>query len=482
MTRPRLGVAALVITASVGSSVLYTSTPMSPAGPKTVLAETNLVDTESWIMGGSGLPIPPPSYLDALSARYIDPTPPFFAGQPQFAVDATNPLFTPEGLYPNSGVKSLELDPSLAQGLSILHNTINNEIAEGNNLVVLGYSQSATISTLEMRDLLALPPAEQPTPDQLSFVLLGDPNLPNGGLFERFNLPAFDSFPTIPSLGITFSGATPADTPWETAIYTMEYDGYADFPRYPINLLADLNAVLGIQYVHTIYPSLTDEQLASAIELPVSADYTGNTDYFMIPDENLPLLQPLLSIPVIGQPLYDLLEPDMRILVNLGYGSITNGWDPGPANVPAPFELFPTNLDPAEVLTALQNGAQQGFQDFINDLGSLSSADFGAAAPTVVLDELPSFTEIVNAISSAAASAYATLLPTADLLNALLIETPAYAATVFADELAAGDLVDAIGLPIAGLFGLGSIALGFEYIVIAGAAAEIAADFQSLFS
>ncbi|MCV7060859.1 hypothetical protein H7I76_10660 [Mycolicibacterium vaccae] len=140
--------------------------------------------------------------------------------------------------------------------------------------------------------------------------------------------------------------------------------------------------------------------------------------------------------------------------------------------MPAPFELFPTNLDPAEVLTALQNGAQQGFQDFINDLGSLSSADFGAAAPTVVLDELPSFTEIVNAISSAAASAYATLLPTADLLNALLIETPAYAATVFADELAAGDLVDAIGLPIAGLFGLGSIALGFEYIVTPGSCGD----------
>lgn len=484
MTRPRLGslgVVPLAITTSVALSLMSTITATSAAGPKTVLAEANLVDTESWIMGGSGLPIPPQSYLDALSARYIDPMPPFFAGQPQFPVDVTNPLFTPEGLYPNSGVKSLELDPSLAQGLSILDNTITNEIAEGNNLVVLGYSQSATISTLEMRDLLALPPADQPTADQLSFVLLGDPNLPNGGLFERFNLPTFDSYPTIPSLGITFNGATPADTPWETAIYTMEYDGYADFPRYPINLLADLNAVLGIQYVHTIYPSLTDEQLASAIELPVTADYTGNTHYFMIPDENLPLLQPLLSIPVIGQPLYDLLEPDMRILVNLGYGSITNGWDPGPANVPTPFALFPTNLDPAEVLTALQNGAQQGFQDFIDDLGSLSSADLGAAAPTVV-DELPSFTDIVNAISSAAASAYATLLPTADLLNALLIETPAYAATVFADELAAGDIVDAIGLPIAGLFGLGSIAIGYEYIVIAGAAAEIAADFQSLFS
>jgi hypothetical protein len=52
-----------------------------------------------------------------------------------------------------------------------------------------------------MRDLLALPPADQPTPDQLSFVLLGDPNNPNGGMFERFDLPTFGSYPSIASLG-----------------------------------------------------------------------------------------------------------------------------------------------------------------------------------------------------------------------------------------------------------------------------------------
>ena len=449
-------------------------------GPKTVLAEPKLVDTESWIMGGSGLPIPPQSYLDALSALYIDPAQPYFEGQPQFPVDATNPLYTPEGLYPNSGVNSLELDTSLAQGVTILNSTIGSQIADGNNLVVLGYSQSATISTMEMRDLLALPSADQPGADQLSFVLLGDPNNPDGGLFERFDLPVFGTdYPTLASMGITFNGATPADTPWDTAIYTLEYDGYADFPRYPIDVLSDLNATLGIEYEHTIYPDLTAAQLASAIELPVTADYASNTDYFMIPSAELPLLEPLQSIPVIGQPLYDLLEPDMRILVNLGYGSITDGWDSGPANVATPFELFPSDLNFGDVLTALENGAQQGIQDFVDDLGSLSSADSGTAALST-LDSLPSFTDIVDAISSAASSAYGALLPTADLINALLTTAPAYSATVFADELAAGDPTDAIGLPIAGLLGLGSIALGYEYIVIEGVAAAINADFASL--
>lgn len=485
-TRRSLGAVPAAIAAAATLGVLPALHPTSATGWTTVLAQTQLLDTESWIMGGSGIPIPPQSYLDGVSNLFIDPTAPWFDGQPVFPVDAMNGLFTPEGLYPNSGVKSLELDTSLAQGVSILHQTIDKEIAAGNDLVVLGASQSATISTMVMRDLLALPPDQQPTADQLAFVLLGDPNNPNGGLFERMNVFTDGGYPSIPSLGITFNGATPAETPWDTAIYTGEYDGYADFPRYPINLLADLNAVLGIVYVHTTYPTMTPEQLASAIELPVSEDYAGNTHYFMIPTETLPLLAPLQSIPVIGQPLYDLLEPDMRILVNLGYGSITNGWDAGPADIATPYSLFPTDLDWGEVLTALGNGAQEGIHNFINDLSNLSLPSvtdlLGTTAGDVAAFSLPSFTDIVNAFTSATSSAYAALLPTADLINALLTTAPAYAANLFAQEIGSGDIVDALGMPIAGLLGLGSIALGFEYIVINQALSEITADFQGLFS
>lgn len=481
------GAVPAAIAAAVALAVLPVLHPVSATtGTRTLPAPAKLLDTESWIMGGSGIPIPPQSYLDSVSELFINPAAPWFAGQPLFPVAAMNGLFTPEGLYPNSGVKSLELDTSLAQGVSILHQTIDKEIAAGNDLVVLGASQSATISTMVMRDLLALPPHQQPTADQLAFVLLGDPNNPNGGLFERMNVFTDGGYPTIPSLGITFNGATPAEIPWHTAIYTGEYDGYADFPRYPINLLADLNAVLGIVYVHTTYPSMTPEQLASAIALPVSDGYNGNTEYFMIPTETLPLLAPLQSIPVIGQPLYDLLEPTTRILVNLGYGSITNGWDPGPADIATPYSLFPTDLDWGEVLTALGNGARQGINDFISDLSNLSFPSaaelLGAPAADIAAFSMPSFTDIVNAFTGAASAAYAALLPTADLVNALLTTAPAYAANLFVQELGSGDILNALGMPIAGLFGLGSIALGFEYIVINQAISEITAEFQELFA
>ncbi len=43
-------------------------------------------------------------------------------------------------------------------------------------------------------------------------------------------------------LGVTATGATPHNL-YLTKIYTIEYDGVADFPRYPLNFVSDLNAI-----------------------------------------------------------------------------------------------------------------------------------------------------------------------------------------------------------------------------------------------
>ena len=62
--------------------------------------------------------------------------------------------------------------------------------------------------------------------------------------------------------------------------------------------------------------------MASAVPLATSPGYYtdgGVTHYYMIPDQNLPLLEPIRAIPVVGTPLADLLQPDLRVLVNLGY-------------------------------------------------------------------------------------------------------------------------------------------------------------------
>jgi hypothetical protein len=220
--------------------------------------------------------------------------------------------------------------------------------------VVFGYSQSAAIASDVMRQL-----AGQDVPSEyVHFVLIGNPDNPVGGAeVARSSL-----YPQYLQANI----ATPNDL-YPTDVYTHEYDPVADFPTYPTNMLSVLNAELGFIYEHTTYLNLTAEQINDAIPLPTSAADTM-VNYYMIPTDDLPLLDPLRLIPVIGQPLYDLLEPDMRILVNLGYGSIDHGWSPADADVVHDFGMFPTDLNLGDVLTALANGLQQGISDFVDDL------------------------------------------------------------------------------------------------------------------
>ena len=188
----------------------------------------------SLIMGGTAMPIPPLQYTNAVYSLYISPN---------FTTTNLQGLTTPEQLYPLTGVKSLTLDQSVSQGVTILNNAIMQDYKNGVTPInVLGYSQSAVIASLEMPTLLA---AGVPSTD-VNFVLIGDPMNPNGGVFARF--PGL----TIPTLGATFHGATPAND-YPTVIYTGEYDGFADFPQYPIDVLADLNALMGIVPVHNAY-------------------------------------------------------------------------------------------------------------------------------------------------------------------------------------------------------------------------------------
>jgi hypothetical protein len=223
--------------------------------------------------------------------------------------------------------------------------------------------------------------------DDVHFVLVGDTANPDGGLLERFDVPV-GSDPSVPSFGVTFGDATP-DNLYPTDVYTLEYDGFADFPQYPIDPLSDLNAFAGMIYEHLTYLDLGSGQIQNALPLETTGDTL--TDYYMIQVQDLPLLDPLQLIPVVGNPLADLLQPDMKVLVNLGYGSITDGWSQGPANVPTPFELFPTNINWAEVLTALENGAQQGIQTAIADLENPDNYQI-----TSLLDN-PSLSALVDA-------------------------------------------------------------------------------------
>ena len=448
------------------------------------------------IIGGSGLPIPPPKYVTNV-LNYVNQN---FMVLPANA----HPLFTPEGLYPIFGAKELPLNTSVTQGIQILDYQINATLTANptGSVAVLGYSQSAIISSLVMDQIAhgQWPYPNIPTPSQLGFTLLGNEMNPNGGALERFvGL-------NLPSLGIMGYGATPANTPYPTAIYTLEYDGFADFPQYPINFVSDLNAIAGIAFVHGTYPMINPATLppGDVIELPGSSTLpggTGNTNYYIITHPNLPLLEPLRALPVIGNPLADLVQPDLSVIVNLGYGSTTQGWSPGPANVPTPFGLLPP-VSPGAVFSALAAGAPQGVNAFMGDVhveapivaaslspagltSMIASAGTGAGAvPATLTAALSSPDSFIDALKSANSSfadglsgglsdAYSVLLPTADIANALLISMPSYDTNLFLNGVQqaingdpVGGLVYAFGAPIAADTGIVTLAGGIELITI----------------
>jgi PE-PPE domain len=407
------------LSAIVGVSVLV-SAMFVPGVPDAVRAsaifrEVNLMaDDVALIMGGSGVPTPTQQYADTAASLYLQPN--GFGGTP--AVPTAEPFIhghefaaAGDAVYqlPSNGFSdALQVltTPELftdrlyseSQGAADLLQAIQQAIADGsvspeNPLYAFGYSQSSALSGLTMQQLAS---AGVPAND-LHFVLVGDPSTPDGGLYSEFGLT--DIAPGLSDL-------TP-DNLYPTDVYTLEYDPVADWPQYSSNVLSDLNAVDGLLFEHLAYLGVTPQQISDAIPLDTAGD--SLTSYYMIPSETLPILDPLLLMPVIGQPLYDLLEPDMSILVNLGYGSITEGWNQGPADTVSTVNWGLPDMDWNQVFAALDTGAQQGWDAFTADLSNpatyqmeplvdspaltqLISAEYGAG----LIDTLhPDFVEVL---------------------------------------------------------------------------------------
>jgi len=251
-------------------------------------------DKIALIMGGTGDSTPNLKYMTAIDQAYLA------QHYPGYTLVS---LQTPEQFWPVSGTETF--GQSVQQGVAILNDAVATQTAAGHQVVVVGYSQSATIATIEMRYLDALPATVRPPPNLLNFVLLADPNNPMGGILTKF----------IPGFG-EFRFATPFNTPYATALYTLQYDAISNFPLHPLWLPSDINALFGALDLHTTVPFLSPAQVATAIQ-----EHIGNLTYYFIHSADLPLLDPLRMIPILGDPLADVLQPFLRPIVDLGYGS-----------------------------------------------------------------------------------------------------------------------------------------------------------------
>ena len=358
----------------------------------TITAAVTLTAT-ALIVPGTAVPNPAnvPGYMENAVDYYISPT---TASCASVCTPAPVPYLAQFWPFPWEGWGGLtgaKLDQSVASGVAQLTSDLvgpYNPSAES-PVVIFGYSQGATVAGIGKSQLSKLSPEEQAN---INFVLIGNPNRPNGGLFERLAM-----FGTVPILDATFGQPTPTNTDMSTVDIAFQYDGVADFPLYPINLLADLNAAAGFWYTHGSYLApdgrnpdelpngLTPAELAAAIADPANQQRLAGSDttYVLIPTPNLPLLQPLrefgafTNTEFLTNPLIDLIQPALRVLIETGYDRTL------PYGQPAPFRLVPL-INPVTLTVDLINAIGQGISDAAQDIRMPAAEPPGSASAVAV--------------------------------------------------------------------------------------------------
>jgi PE-PPE domain len=400
--------------AAAACAAVLSTTATFTSGVRALMAEVGLVSNDGFIMGGTGNPVPDSNYLSSVESLYLSQ---YLPPNNDFSYSG---LTTPEQFCPivcNASQPDLTFGESLNAGVGDLDGTIVPVLQQGGNDVsVLGYSQSAVIASIEMNNLINDTPAGVNLSD-LNFTLLGDPNSPIGGILDRFQFPdgvgQFSLTPEpqhVPFLDIPLNlENTPTDT-FTTDIYTGEYDGWADFPEDPSNLFADLNALIGIETVHPFYPDPTPGVNLDTGNI-INLGTIGDTNFYAIPAP-LPTLAFMFDGGPAGQFFYDSFAPYATLFDDWGYGNPgdpgagieVNGIEPigvaGPWTVDATGQLvesvgsgFAPQMDPLQMLAGMEYAGVQTFVGPINDL----LGDAGQSPlPTSFVDSLLSGYDSLN--------------------------------------------------------------------------------------
>ncbi|MGB7503964.1 MAG: PE-PPE domain-containing protein [Mycobacterium sp.] len=168
---------------------------------------------------------------------------------------------------------------------------LNNKLLDGTTgkQIVFGYSQGARVAS----DWLSEYAGEEGnlSPDEVSFVLIGNPSRKYGGAHVGW-------------------GQVTPDTDYKVLDVSRQYDMASDYPD-RFNLLAIANAYAGFAFIHENYEE---------VDLYDPANYVwteGNTTYVFIPTENLPLLQPLRLLGLSG--LADALNGPLKAMIESAY-------------------------------------------------------------------------------------------------------------------------------------------------------------------
>lgn len=188
-------------------------------------------------------------------------------------------------------------------------------------VILLGHSQGAQVIYAVLNRWQANP-STAPDPSRVSWVSIGNPDNAYGGFQTKLGL---------------VKDPLPPDTPYTGTEIIRQYEGWADWPDDPTNLLAVLNAVAGMFLVHPDYFNVDVNDPANVRFTPTLADGSpGNVTYVWVPNPVLPLISGT-------GPLAPLLDSLLRPIVESAYHR--------PVTIPAPGASAPApDPKPAQVL------------------------------------------------------------------------------------------------------------------------------------
>jgi hypothetical protein len=370
----------VVIAAILGTALLAVTT--------TFTAAVTLSATTALIVPGTGTPKPAevPNYLENANGHYLVP-----AGECSTVPADCNVVgipyyaqFWPIPLPGWGGLSGQKWNVSVQSGVTGVTTAYNDALVADPNgkITVFGYSQGATVANILKGNLV-----NTSNKDNLNFFFIGDPQRPNGGFFERFAI-----LGTVPILDATFGVPSPTNTCGHTdgtpcaTDFALQYDGVADFPEYPINGLATLNALAGFEYIHGTYLAPDDGEAvtvtpygytvqevqdavaaATALNGCTPANYCqrhGDTIYVTLPARTLPIMQPALDLgaatgtSVLVIPVVDLISPFTQTLIETGYDRTDYG-------APTPLRIIP-RINPITLTTDLIKDVPEGIHAALN--------------------------------------------------------------------------------------------------------------------
>lgn len=372
-----------------------------------------MVTQTALIMNGTFEPVITPNWISQVMSELLTP----ILGGGYVGTAMT----TPAEFWPATGLFSMSFNASIRTGHELLDAQVHRGIEEGPRtpLAVFGHSQSAIIASVEKRTLAVEYAGHKEVPP-VSFVMTGNPYRPNGGFLARLPVVARVLTPW------TRMTSTPTDTVFATHDIARQYDMWADFPTYPLNLLATVNALFGLMN-HSYLPDSVNPLLGNLISTvsldPASPNYNpdtvvqfyGDTTHYLIPSEHLPLLYPLRWIGL--GPLTDIIEPTLKVLVELGYDRTA------PYGQVVRAGLFP-RIDPGKLADDLAEAFAEGGAA-LRDLFTPPAAEptdplaFSAAAqrprPSLTRRGAGIAKPVRSAVGVAVAAASAAEAPTAQL-------------------------------------------------------------------